>query len=89
MCLPKNGGNTEGVQIGKLKDFVELNPKLSIKKGAISKYVEMKDLSETSSNIQRFIEREFVAGSKFQNGDTLFARITPCLENGKTGFVDF
>ena len=28
-------------------------------------------------------------GSKFQNGDTLFARITPCLENGKTGFVQF
>src|SRR5262249_45436683 len=29
------------------------------------------------------------SGSKFQNGDTLFARITPCLENGKTGFVQF
>jgi type I restriction enzyme S subunit len=27
------------------------------------------------------------SGSKFQNGDTLFARITPCLENGKTGYV--
>jgi type I restriction enzyme S subunit len=29
------------------------------------------------------------SGSKFQNGDTLFARITPCLENGKTGYVQF
>jgi type I restriction enzyme S subunit len=29
------------------------------------------------------------SGSKFKNGDTLFARITPCLENGKTGFVQF
>jgi type I restriction enzyme S subunit len=29
------------------------------------------------------------SGAKFQNGDTLFARITPCLENGKTGFVQF
>ena len=27
------------------------------------------------------------SGSKFQNGDTLLARITPCLENGKTAFV--
>ena len=34
-------------------------------------------------------EREGNSGSKFQNGDTLFARITPCLENGKTGFVQF
>ncbi|MEH2374391.1 hypothetical protein [Nostoc sp.] len=29
------------------------------------------------------------SGSKFKNGDTLFARITPCLENGKTGYVQF
>jgi type I restriction enzyme S subunit len=33
--------------------------------------------------------KEGNSGSKFQNGDTLFARITPCLENGKTGFVQF
>ena len=33
-------------------------------------------------------EREFTgSGTKFQNGDTLVARITPCLENGKTAFV--
>jgi type I restriction enzyme S subunit len=29
------------------------------------------------------------SGAKFQNGDTLVARITPCLENGKTAFVYF
>ena len=34
------------------------------------------------------IKREFIGGSKFQNHDTLLARITPCLENGKTAFVD-
>lgn len=34
------------------------------------------------------IKREFIGGSKFQNRDTLLARITPCLENGKTAFVD-
>lgn len=79
----------KGWRVGKLREIVELNPKLSIKKGSTAKYVEMKDLSETSLSINRFIEREFTSGSKFQNGDTLFARITPCLENGKTGFVDF
>lgn len=29
----------------------------------------------------------YTGGCKFRNGDTLMARITPCLENGKTAFV--
>ena len=33
-------------------------------------------------------QAEFTGGSKFCNGDTIMARITPCLENGKTAFVD-
>ena len=54
-------------------------------------YVPMAALSETGMLIdQRFFERRLNATSvRFQNGDTLFARITPCLENGKTGFVQF
>lgn len=76
-----------GWKVGKLGDLAEINPKMSLKKGSISKYVEMKDLSEDSSIIKNFREREFSSGSKFQNGDTLLARITPCLENGKTGLV--
>lgn len=78
-----------GWKVGKLGDVAEINPKLSLKKGTISKYVEMKDLSEDSAIIKNYREREFSSGSKFQNGDTLFARITPCLENGKTGLVSF
>lgn len=34
-------------------------------------------------------EKEFVGGMKFKNGDTLMARITPCLENGKVAYVNF
>ena len=71
-----------------LSNLIELNPKLAIKKGNVSSYVEMKDLSESSASIGKSVPREFKSGSKFQNGDTLLARITPCLENGKTGFVD-
>ncbi len=33
--------------------------------------------------------KETNSGARFQNGDTLLARITPCLENGKTGYVGF
>ena len=39
--------------------------------------------------IPRYSIEEYKSGSKFRNGDTLLARITPCLENGKTAFVDF
>ena len=28
------------------------------------------------------------SGMKFRNGDTIVARITPCLENGKTAYID-
>ena len=35
------------------------------------------------------IDRPFGSGMRFTNGDTLVARITPCLENGKTAYVDF
>lgn len=72
----------------KLNQYVRTNPPLSIKKNAIATYVEMNDLTTASMRIAGSIKREFIGGSKFQNGDTLLARITPCLENGKTAFVD-
>src|SRR5436853_4416145 len=49
----------------------------------------MSNLTTGSMVIQNAIKRDGRSGSKFRNGDTLLARITPCLENGKTGFVDF
>ena len=51
--------------------------------------MEMADLPITSMVIQQATKREGRSGSKFRNADTLFARITPCLENGKTAFVNF
>ena len=79
-------GAKEKVQIEK---YLLINPNLSIKKDALVRYVEMSDLSTDSMCINGFIRRPFTAGSKFQLNDTLLARITPCLENGKTGFVNF
>lgn len=71
-----------------LGDMVEFNPKHSIKKGALTTYIEMSNVREDSLNVSNSVVREFTAGSKFQNDDTLLARITPCLENGKTAFVN-
>lgn len=80
---------SEGWRIGKVANVCEFNPSYSLPKGKSAPYVEMKDLPEREASIRNFILRPFMSGSKFTNGDTLLARITPCLENGKTAFVDF
>lgn len=72
-----------------LTDFIEIYPLISIPKGKEVPYVDMKALPTNSMSVADVSRRPFTAGSKFQNADTLFARITPCLENGKTAFVDF
>ena len=72
-----------------LSQYIEINPSISIRKGSVLRYIEMSNLPTTGFSISTLITRPFTAGSKFQNHDTLLARITPCLENGKSGFVDF
>ena len=69
-------------------DFIEFNPRLSIKKNAIATKVAMDKLQPFTKKIPATELAEFAGGSKFCNGDTIMARITPCLENGKTAFVD-
>jgi len=81
-----NGEKTEA----RLEDYVEVNPKVKLKKGDRASYVGMADVSENSMTIQGYIKRKFKGGgARFLNNDTLLARITPCLENGKTAFVNF
>ncbi|MEA9422634.1 restriction endonuclease subunit S [Aeromonas caviae] len=72
-----------------LNEAYEVNPKRPMKKGAVAKYLDMASVQTKGHVIENVIEREFGSGTKFCNGDTLLARITPCLENGKTAFVDF
>lgn len=74
----------------RLDEIADLNPRRSIRRGDVATYIDMAALptgqkSIDPSGIQR---RGYTSGSKFQNGDTLIARITPCLENGKAAFVD-
>ena len=69
-------------------DFIEFNPRLSIKKGAVTTRVAMDKLRPFTKKIPETEKVEFAGGAKFCNGDTIMARITPCLENGKTSFVD-
>lgn len=72
----------------KVRDFIEFNPKESLKKGELATKVTMDKLLPFEKFISSMEQAPFSGGSKFRNGDTLLARITPCLENGKTAFVD-
>lgn len=71
-----------------LDELIEFNPKHTIKKKEITRYVEMANLSNNTMCINDSIIRPYTSGTKFKNKDVLLARITPCLENGKTAFVD-
>lgn len=72
----------------KFSDAVIINPKEKLKKGSILKKISMQDIQENVRNIKNYNEESFSGGSKFRNKDTLFARITPCLENGKIAQVN-
>ena len=72
----------------KLVDIAEFNPKESLKKGAVAKKVAMDRLQPFCRDIPGYTLEPFNGGTKFRNGDTIMARITPCLENGKTAKVN-
>jgi type I restriction enzyme S subunit len=74
---------------GNLAEALWINPKTPCEQGKLAPFVPMTALSETGMVLDGIEERAIGGGAKFQNGDTLIARITPCLENGKTGFVQF
>ena len=75
-------------KIKKLSDVALFNPKESIPKGKIAKKVAMDKLQPFYRDIPEFTLEEFKGGTKFRNGDIIMARITPCLENGKTAKVN-
>lgn len=79
-------GDTAPVRIDTLIDF---DPKTKVAKEGRKPFLPMPCVPTNSMVVSQWEEREGNSGSKFLNGDTLLARITPCLENGKTAFVDF
>ena len=80
----------EGWGVVRATDAIYINPPTKVPRAGLKPFLSMGGLSEISMLVNEEVEyREGNSGSKFKNGDTLFARITPCLENGKTGFVQF
>ncbi|WP_426117968.1 restriction endonuclease subunit S [Pseudomonas sp. DSP3-2-2] len=78
-----------GWRILPLENAYEVNPPRKLKKGEAAPYLDMASVGTQGHVVSGVIDREMGSGSKFINGDTLLARITPCLENGKSAFVDF
>ena len=73
--------------IKRLDEIAEFNPRETMKKGTLAKKIAMDVLQPFTRDVPSFEETEFTGGTKFRNGDTIMARITPCLENGKTAKV--
>ena len=71
----------------RLGDFMEFNPKISLPKNTIARKITMDQLVPHSRDIFSWTYEPYNGGTKFQNGDTIMARITPCLENGKHAYV--
>ena len=80
----------KGWEAKPFSEIVEINPSRALRKGTTAPYVNMASLPTNGSQLEsQPTVREYKSGSRFQNGDVLFARITPCLENRKTVLVDF
>lgn len=69
--------------------IASINPKRNLSKNKIARCIEMSRLSTESAFPSGWEEKIFNGGMRFANGDTLLARITPCLENGKAAFINF
>jgi len=82
-------GIPKGWEYRKASDAIQFNPTLKTGKQTTFTIIPMEALSTTSMVLDSssFVLQSFISGRRSQNGDTLLAKITPCLENGKTGFV--
>jgi type I restriction enzyme S subunit len=72
-----------------LPNAIDVNPTRALRKGVEAPYLDMANMPTQGHSPDEVVDRAFGSGMRFANGDTLVARITPCLENGKTAFVDF
>ena len=77
-----------GWEMVPLSNIIDVNPTRSLSKGQIAPYLDMANMPTTGHTPMAIIDRPYGSGMRFTNGDTLVARITPCLENGKTAYVD-
>ena len=79
----------EGWEVAPMTSLMDVNPKRSLQRRETAPYLDMANMPTRGHVPGSIVDRPFGSGTRFANGDTLIARITPCLENGKAAFVDF
>lgn len=72
-----------------VSEIAYLNPKRPLSKNQVARYIDMSQLSTSGAFPFGWEMKPFNGGMRFTNGDTILARITPCLENGKTAYINF
>ncbi|EIF0327360.1 restriction endonuclease subunit S [Salmonella enterica] len=80
--------DSTGVSVS-IDQIIDFNPKRTLIKSQDATYLDMAGLSTVNFRANRYYRRPFSSGTKFTKRDTLLARITPCLENGKAAYIDF
>lgn len=85
-CFPNTVAEWLKVPVSKL---AKVNPRYTVVRGRDYPFVEMASVGEDFAGILRFDRRKLEGSglARFKAGDTLFAKITPCSENGKVAFV--
>ncbi len=78
-----------GWEVAPLSNIIDVNPTRRLRKGQMATYLDMANMPTTGHTPHTVVDRPYGSGMRFTSGDTLVARITPCLENGKTAYVDF
>lgn len=73
----------------RLEDIIDVNPLVKLKKGVSYPFIDIDKVSSTRRSVTNKEEKVYdgQSSSKFCDGDTLFSRITPCLENRKIAKV--
>lgn len=77
----------DGWGVAPASNAITINPRIKLDKSVDHPFLTMGDLDERGMGCRPSQVRRGGSGAKFEQADTLFARITPCLENGKTGLV--
>jgi type I restriction enzyme S subunit len=77
----------EGWEVGFLENLAKFNPSQKLERESLAPYLGMSSIPTNCYMTEMPEEKEFSGGIKFQNGDIVVARITPCLENGKTALI--
>lgn len=73
----------------RLGDIISVNPKVKLIKGDLYPFIDIDKVSKNNKFVSNIEVKTYdgQSSSKFKNGDTVFSRITPCLQNRKIAKV--